>query len=121
MSYNSTSKSAASALTIEIKPIAAGIVVVLKGDADLPGVEEMDRKLTSILAQRPSRLIFDITQLTSISSLFMGSLVRSRNAVERAHGRCDLVVTDGLVLDALKRARLTDLFRQFNSVDAAIS
>ena len=121
MSYQTHPNARHTALSIEMHTHPGAIIIALQGEADLPGVEDLDRKLTVVLAQRPARLLFDITQLQMISSMCMGSLLRTKQAVERSHGHCELIARPGLVLDALKRARLTDLFKQFDSVEAALA
>jgi anti-sigma B factor antagonist len=110
-----------SALAIEIHPRPSAIIVALSGSADLPGSDELERKLTILLAQRPTRLIFDFSRLTMLSSMAMGSLLRSKHAIERSGGRVSLVGVSGNVLDSLRRARLADLFSLYESVDAAVA
>jgi anti-anti-sigma factor len=97
-------------LLVEVITEPTGVVVMLKGDADIAGAEVMERKLLAIAAQRPAKLIIDLRGLGLISSIAMGVLMQLRRGVHQHGGQLCLAGASGNVLDALKRAQLDRVF-----------
>ena len=96
------------------------VVVELIGSADLAGGETLQRSITKLSAQRPPRVVFDLSRLTFIASMCMGSLVSYRRACERWNGTMVLAGTTEPVATALSRARLDQIFTMVPSVEAAL-
>jgi anti-sigma B factor antagonist len=96
------------------------LVISLIGAGDLPGSQTLERSLLALLAQRPSRVIFDLEKLTFISSIFMGSLIRFRQTIGRVKGKVVICSATESVLDALKRACLDQVFEIYSTVDDAV-
>lgn len=105
-------------LSIQIisKP-EAPCIVTLNGMADLLGAEELDRRLVLLSAQRPPNVVFDLRGLKGISSICMGTLVRFRQGIARTGGIVTLAGATGIVLIALQRARLDQVFQMCESLD----
>jgi anti-anti-sigma factor len=90
---------------------ADGVVVVLRGEAGVAEAGALERLLLSLVARRPSSVIFDLSELLFISSLAMGVLVAFRRAVVRGGGRVYLEPELHPALrEALDRAELLSLF-----------
>ena len=96
------------------------LVISVIGAGDLPGSQTLERSLLALTAQRPSRVIFDLEKLNFISSIFMGSLIRFRQTIGHVKGKVVIGGATESVLDALKRARLDQVFEIYPTLDDAI-
>jgi anti-anti-sigma factor len=88
-----------------------GPVVRLRGEAGVAEASALAASLLPLVAPRPARVTFDLSQLVFISSLAMGVLVTYRRAAARAGSR--VCLAPGLhpaVRESLERARLMELF-----------
>ena len=95
-------------------------VVALIGAADLSGVELFQREMTKLCAIKPARLVFDLSQLTVISSICMGTMTAYRRGCAGWNGTVALTAPIPLVEQALRRARLDMVFEMAPSVEAAL-
>jgi len=80
-------------------------------------VDALQRPLSGIQARRPALVVFDLAELATVASLFMGALVTFRRALARNGGNVKLARPRPLVLEAFQRARLDQLFEITNGVD----
>jgi anti-sigma B factor antagonist len=96
------------------------LVISLIGAGDLPGSQTFEKSMLSLLAQRPSRVIFDLSELTFISSIFMGSLIRFRQTIGHVKGKVVIANASEMVMDALRRARLDQVFEIYPTIDDAV-
>jgi anti-sigma B factor antagonist len=96
------------------------LVISLIGAGDLPGSQTLDKNMLALLAQRPTRVIFDLSELTFISSIFMGSLIRFRQTIGHVKGKVVICSATESVLDALRRARLDQVFEIYPTIDDAM-
>jgi anti-anti-sigma factor len=110
-----------SAFTMTTTQIAGGIVVRLSGSLELAACGTLDRGLMGLSANKAKLVIFEMSGVTFIASLAMGSLVAFRGGVVRTGGRVFLAGMSPLVLDCFKRPRLTALFEVRDSVDQCLS
>jgi len=97
------------------------IIAFVSGEADVFNSEKLEAVLTPFIAKRPRRLILELSQLTMISSLAMGKLVAARKSMALHGGEVVLVSPIVMVHDALRRARLTDIFKMTASLDEALA
>jgi len=97
-------------LSIDLVNDPAGLMVVMRGEADIAGAEVMERQLMPVAAQKPRRVIIDLSGVTLISSIAMGVLVHLRHGVRQHGGEVVLAGAGGIVLSALKRAQLDRMF-----------
>jgi anti-sigma B factor antagonist len=107
-------------LAVTITPRDDALIVSIRGAGDLPGTEQLDRQLMVLLAQRPSRVVIDLSGLTLISSICMGSLIRFHQAIARGKGHVMICGARGIVLDALMRARLDQVFPIHPQIEDAL-
>lgn len=108
-------------LTIQTRSEPNAVVVSLIGAADLGGADPLDRQITILSAQHPKNVVFDLSAMTFISSICMGSLVRYRNACTHWGGKVALAGATEAVLVALRRARLDQVFTLVDSVEKAMA
>ena len=108
-----------SGLTVEIVPNSNATIARLIGAADLNGSPELDRKLLGLSAQRPKVLIFDLSGLTFISSLAMGSLINVAHGLSKHGGKVAIAGAQPLVAEALQRIRMEAILPMYATVDDA--
>ena len=94
-----------------------GIIIRLCGDGGTVAVDALQRPLSGIQARRPALVVFDLAELATVASLFMGALVTFRRALARNGGNVKLARPKPLVLEAFQRARLDKVFEIANGVD----
>jgi anti-anti-sigma factor len=107
-------------LAIETISEPTGIVVKLVGSADLGGSATLDRQILILTAQHPKNVVFDLSRLEFISSLCMGSLVRFNNSCKHWGGKVSLAAATKAVDEALRRARLNQVFTTCESVEKGL-
>jgi anti-anti-sigma factor len=98
---------------LEIEVIEAGFesAVWLRGEADVGEAAGLEAALSRLLAKRPTCVIFDLSELRSVSSLAVGVLATFRRAAARAGVRvCRATALRPAVHETLGRAGLLDLF-----------
>jgi anti-anti-sigma factor len=108
-----------SGLAIEIVPNSHFTIARLIGAADVSGSPELDRKLLALTAQRPKLLILDLSGLTFISSLAMGSLINAAHSLTRHGGKVAVAAAQPLVAEALRRIRLESMLPMYQTIEAA--
>jgi anti-anti-sigma factor len=104
--------------TLEIKVSEdddGAMVVVLRGDGGVPNVDVLTRALLPLAARHPKMVIFNLAELTFISSLLMGELVQFHRGLSRHGGKVRVIGPQDEVLKALQHARLDLVF----DIDAA--
>lgn len=106
-----------SELTLEITANAHATIVHFNGSAGLEGSAELDRKLTILSAQRPNVVIFELSRLTFISSLAMGSLISFAHGLTRRGGKVAITGAQPMVDQALRRIRMESVMPLYASVD----
>ena len=89
------------------------------GEADVINAAKLETLCMPFPGQPPRKMIVDLTQLTFISSLAMGKLIAARKSVRKHGGTVILAAPSPLVNEALRRARLHDIFPIASSVDEA--
>jgi len=89
------------------------------GEADIVNAAKLETLCMPLVAQRPRKMIVDLSQLTFISSMAMGKLIAARKTVIKHGGEVILAAPSPLVHEALRRARLHDIFPIASSVEEA--
>lgn len=93
------------------QPNARGLMVVtLAGNADMSAVNDLDRGMLIVSAVKPSTVIFDLSGVTFVCSLTLGSLVAARHGVKTNGGRCILAGPVPDVERVIVRSRLDSIF-----------
>lgn len=74
----------ASRATVEREPDSSGEPVVkIRGEVDMSNVVTVENDITSALAGRPPRVVFDLSQLDFIDSSGIAVLLRAAEKTER--------------------------------------
>ena len=97
-------------LTIEESLEPDCVVVKLMGLADSDSSTVLEREVLRLNALRAALIVFDLSQLTFISSLATSPLVSFRKGQSRYGGKALLKGLTGSVAEALQRTRVTELF-----------
>ena len=87
-----------------------GPVVVLAGEADRTSVTQLNEVLTAQVSARTRYLTIDATNLRSIDQATAQALMLAALIVLVQGGRAVLVNPQELVLKALNRSRVTEMF-----------
>ncbi len=95
-------------------------VVKLSGDAGVREGHELSLLMPHLAADRPAVLVFDVSDLTFISSLGIGELVALTTALKKYDCRVSLAGPRREIQSVFDRSRLTELLESFDTVDAAI-
>lgn len=95
-------------------------VVTLEGEAGVREGHELSLLMPHLAADRPPVLVFDVGELTFISSLAIGELTALTTALAKYGCRVCLAGTRREIANVFDRAHLSDLLRSYPSVDAAI-
>jgi len=106
-------------LQVEIEKRGSALVVHLLGEMSLQ-MEDVDVAFRQVASQKPSIVIVDLSKLNYISSLGIGLLLALRKDMGTG-GTMRIAGAQGMVIDALRRARLTDMFEFCDSVDDAVT
>ena len=104
---------------VQCETVGDLILARVIGEADVINAGKLEQLCTTLVANRPRKMIVDLSQLTFISSLAMGKLVAARKSIIKHGGEVVLAAPSPLVHEALRRARLHDLFTIVSSVDEA--
>lgn len=110
-----------SALVVEIISNPSATLITLTGAADVSGSPELERKLTMVSAQRPKVAILDLSGLTFISSLCMGSLIQFGHGLTKRGSRVAVAAAQPMVADALRRIRMESVLPMYPTVEDALA
>ncbi|MBX3401976.1 MAG: STAS domain-containing protein [Phycisphaeraceae bacterium] len=97
-------------IRIQASTAIGGPLVTLIGDASLAEVDRLSLELRRVQSSHPSRAAIDVSGVSFIASLAIGTLVEFASGVRTRHGRVALVGAQGMVLDAFQRLRMDALF-----------
>ena len=112
--------SSSAGLQVDSKKQGKAVVVAIRGDAGMAYVGQLQHELAKVLEGKPELVVVDLTDLAIISSMGMGTLVNFRNGVNKVGGSVKLAALKPVLADAFKRARLTEPFEIFDTIDAAL-
>jgi len=100
------------AVEVAVSPTADGMVIRVKGEAQVDCVGALLGGLLAPSACRPAVVTLDLSELRSISCLAIGVLVAYRRSVVRTGGQVRLAEDlQPPVQEALSRAELFELFK----------
>jgi anti-anti-sigma factor len=97
------------------------VVLALIGSADITAAAALERQVTLLCAKRPKHVVFDLSQLTFISSLCMGTLVTLARSCKGWQGRATLAAPQPTVAGMFRHARIDVLIPIVTSVEAAVT
>jgi anti-anti-sigma factor len=97
-----------------------GVIVRVEGEAGVVGLEQLGFACARVTARRAALAILDLAELTFLSSLAIGQLVRLSRDLARWGGRVTIACCRPVVREALEAARLSCFFEFTASVEEAI-
>jgi anti-anti-sigma factor len=97
-------------LYIEVTGTPEVVFVRIAGEAALHTVDYLDFVLMRLSACRPCVVRFDLSELTFLSSLAMGLLVRFQRSLARVGGFTEIVGAQPLIHEALFVAGIAERF-----------
>src|SRR5262245_4115406 len=92
-------------LAVTVADVPRGALVCVNGAAGAADLGPLDFFLTRLLARRPPLVLLDFSELTLLSSLAMGLLVRFRRDLARWGGRVRIAGAQPSVRESLEVAR----------------
>ena len=96
-------------------------IVRLIGEAGVREGHELSLLMPQLAADRPPLLVFDVSELSFISSLGLGELVALARALKKYDCRVCLLGPRREVQSVFDRSKLTSLIGSYESLDAAIA
>jgi anti-anti-sigma factor len=95
-----------------------GLVVHLIGELGLPPhTDVLQAELLRIYEQRPMILVFDLSQLSFVSSLGIGIFADANRRLRRHSGRLKLCCAQPRVMEVFERTRMTTVFEFISKID----
>lgn len=96
-------------------------VMTVRGDLSLGAIEEFEMAINTLAGKRPKLAVFDMTDVSFVSSLAMGSLVSLHHSMKSTTGgRIVLAGLQPMIRRAFETAKLNQLIGLVDSVDEAI-
>jgi anti-sigma B factor antagonist len=96
-------------------------VIPLEGEIDLHVSPRIAATVNSTLANKPPKLVIDLTKVSYIDSSGLAVLIEAMQNVERYGGKFALVGLQEEVRPIFEIARLDQVFRIFPDVAAALA
>ena len=96
-------------------------VVVLRGEASVAEAQMLTEVIIPLAAERPAKLLFDLSQLRFISSLALGEMSSLAAALRRFETRLAIAGASPHVRSGLHRVRLNRQYAMFDSVEEALA
>jgi anti-sigma B factor antagonist len=109
------------ALSIDVQQRPGATIIRLIGDAGLKGADTLERHATRLSTLRPPLLILDLSELTFIGSLAIGSLVALAHGIKMHGGLTRIAVPEGDVSTALLRCGLDRVIPIVPTLAAALA
>ena len=94
-------------------------VLKLSGEARL-SIESLEQKSLQLMATRPELVVVDLSEITFLSTLAMGSLVKLYRSLKAHGGKAILAAAQPRILGVLQHTKLDTLFGMSDSVENAL-
>lgn len=108
-------------LVCSSEKIPGGCLLRVSGAVDALALPHLDKEFERLNADRHGLVVLDLSNMTFIGSLGMGSLLNLRKASAVHGGTVRLAAPQPLVADALRRVRLHEVFDIHDTVASAIA
>jgi|CXWL01.1.fsa_nt_gi anti-sigma B factor antagonist len=108
-------------LTVEVSHRPGGVVVRLAGACTMEVASRISDALLKLAEQKPPLVAVDMSALDFIESSGLGGIVGGYLRLRRHHGELRVVSPRPAIREILELTRLTQLFKVYDSVDAALS
>lgn len=96
-------------------------VLPLEGEIDLHISPRISASLAAIVAEKPKKLVVDLSKVSYIDSSGLAVLIEAMQKVEKYGGRFALAGLQENVKPIFEIARLDQVFRIYPDVDSALS
>ena len=105
---------------IEAESHSSGAVVRLLGSCSMDCAAELTDRLVKLATEPHPVIVLDLSQLEFIESSGLGGIVAAHLKCRRRNAELRIAAPQPAILRILKLTRLTDLFRVFDSAEAAL-
>ncbi|MFI5378739.1 MAG: STAS domain-containing protein [Tepidisphaerales bacterium] len=106
---------------VEIQQTDDAVVVRLGGDFGQPEADILDQQLPPLAEKKPRVVVFDLSRVTLMASVALGSIMALNRTVRKNGGKVRLAAPGRNVLGALRFTRIDDILEICASVDAAMA
>jgi len=94
-------------------------LIELEGEIDLHRSPDVKLELQAAIAEKPAKLMIDLSKVTYIDSSGLATLLEGMQGVEFYGGKFYLVAVQEIVRAIFQTSKLDEVFRIVASVDAA--
>ena len=94
-------------------------LIELEGEIDLHRTPDVQRELQVAIAEKPAKLMLDLSKVTYIDSSGLATLLEAMQGVEFYGGKFYLVAVQEMLRAIFETSKLNEVFRIVPSVDAA--
>jgi anti-sigma B factor antagonist len=107
-------------LQIETRQASGAVVVATRGEVTVFSSPALRETLRKLAAEKPPRLILDLTQTRYIDSSGVATLVEALQTLQRHQGKLILAGMNQRVRGVFEIARLDSIFTTATSVEEAL-
>lgn len=108
-------------MTVEQTQVAGQVVLIVSGRMDAESAPQFEEKCSAWIAEGRTGLVVDLGELTYISSMGLRSFISVAKTLQDKGGALRLCRLKGLVKQVFEITGLLELFRVYESVEAALS
>lgn len=94
-------------------------VVTLSGTADMHSAPELEVRFTEVLEQKPKLLCIDLSGVSYMNSLTIGTFMKAYQMLKPAGGRVCIINPSPYALGVMKASKSDMVLRSFPTVEAA--
>ena len=107
-------------VTVEQKQVEGQIVLLVSGRLDAENAPQFEQKCRACIAEGVTVLVVDLGELTYVSSMGLRSFIAIAKTLQEKQGALRICRLKGLVKQVFEITGLLDMFRVYESVDAAL-
>lgn len=107
-------------VTIEQKQVAGQVVFLVSGRMDAENAPQFEQKCRACIAEGLTGLVVDLGELAYVSSMGLRSFISVAKMLQDKGGALRLCRLKGLVKQVFEITGLLELFRVYESVEAAL-
>jgi anti-anti-sigma factor len=107
-------------VTVEQTQVAGQVVLIVSGRMDAESAPQFEEKCSACIAEGLTGLVVDLGELTYISSMGLRSFISVAKTLQEKGGALRICHLKGLVKQVFEITGLLELFRVYESVEAAL-
>jgi anti-sigma B factor antagonist len=108
-------------LEIEVENTRACMMVRVRGEAGAKCADDLERQLLPVTALKPKTLVIDLSDMTFISSIGLGTLLELQRGLALNGGVVRFAAPQPMVHETLCRCRLDRILNLFPTVESAVA